>query len=417
MISKYGELFIINIFHVLLSFSRYSYLELSIYKRLDDVYRVLINGFDAFAGVPEEILFDNMSTVANTRVKPKRPTNGITKLAKDYGFRVRLCAARAPETKGSIEAKNKVIDWIRPYDGEFEDLEDLIRIIKHINKQMNIKVNEEIGMSPMALFYKEREYLQTLPTTAIKEQYLCPNRYRVANDALIRYANNRYSVDPKLINEEVTIDILENNLYIYYNGKLVTYHPISEKKINYKSDHYKTLMSGKVKETDMNKRVNENLKIMDSLLELRTVKVSPIQATNSAEALIAYINQNSCGKWVINNYGHLTTPDQLTFIKGMNRVLPYIKNKDAFIERIKFSMKQNLCKTIDFDCYINDFMAAGDSDCVLTEEGYYILQKKYAKEIEEFINDMKEQVLTIESEDSEWEIDLDPNAELPFEIK
>ncbi len=150
-------------------------------------------------------------------------------------------------------------------------------------------------------------------------------------------------------------------------------------------------MAGKIKDTDMSERVHENLKVMDSLLELRTVEVTSIDATKSKDALIAYINQNSCGRWVINYYAHLSTSDQLTFIKGMNVVLSYIKNKDTFIERIKFSMKDNLCRNIDFDCYVNDFMAMSEDDCVLTDEGYYLLQVKYADEIEVFIKDMKEQ--------------------------
>lgn len=400
LVSRYGEIFMINVFHIALSFSRYSYLDLSIQKRTDDVYRGLINGFEAFGGVPEEILFDNMSTVANTHSKHKKPTTGISKMAKDFGFRVRLCATRSPETKGMVEAKNKVIDWVRPYNGEFEDLDDLIRIIRNINADMNITVNEEIEMSPTALFYKEKEYLQSLPTRAIIEQYLCPNSYRVSNEALIRYGNRKYSVDPKLIDEVVTIDTLENNLYIYYNGKLITYHPLNEKKINYKQEHYENLMKGKVKDTDMSERITENLRIMDSLLDMRKATVSSIEATKSADALIAYINQNSCGRWVINHYAHLSGSDKLIFIKGMNKVLPYIKNKDTFIERIKYSMKENLCKNIDFDCYVNDFMACTESECVLTDEGYEIIHKKYEDEINQFLKDMGVQYAAGNEEDS-----------------
>ncbi len=391
LVSKYGETFLINIFHILLSFSRYSYLELSIQKRIEDVYRGLINGFEVFGGVPKEIVFDNMSTVANTQVKPKKVTDSMVKLAKDYGFKVHLCKARAPQTKGSVEAKNKVLDWIRVYDGEFEDLEELVQIVKSINQQMNLTVNEELGMSPVALFYKEKEHLQPLPPNTIKDDYLCPNRYRVANDALIRYGSSKYSVDPKLINEEVTVDLLGNKLYIYYNGKLVTYHPLSEQKLSYKEEHYKILMAGKVKESDMSERINENLKVMDSLLELHRVNVTAMEATKSVEALISYINQNDCGTWVINYYAHLSQADQMTFVKGMNQVLPYIQNQDGFIERIKFSMKNDLCKRIDFDCCINDLMAFTDGECVLTKEGYQLLRKKYAVEIEAFIEEMKEE--------------------------
>lgn len=411
IVSKYGEIFVINVFHIVLSFSRYSYLELTIQKRTEDVYRGLINGFKAFGGVPKEVVFDNMSTVANTHGKHKKPTDSILKLAKDCGFKVRLCKARSPETKGTVEAKNKPIDWIRPYDGEFENLDDLIRIIKDINQAMNINVNEEMGVSPTALFYKEKEYLQPLTANAVIEPYLCPNRYRVTNEALIRYGSNKYSVDPKLINEEVTVDTLENNLYIYYNGKLTTYHPLNENKINYKKEHYEALMKGKVKESDMSERITENLRIMDSLLDIRKVEVSSIEATKSAEALITYLNQNSCGCWVINNYAHLSGADKLMFIKGMNKVLPYIKNRDAFIERIKFSMKDNLCKTIDFDCYINDFMAVSEDECVLTDEGFNLIHKKYEKEINEFLKELEEEHREYEMEQV---LSVNDVEELPF---
>ena len=97
-------------------------------KRFDDVSRGLINSFRHFGGVPDECLFDNMSTVANVNAKPKKPTDSITKLAKDFGFKVRFCGTRKPETKGTVEAKNKVLDWIRAYDHEFESLEELNKI-------------------------------------------------------------------------------------------------------------------------------------------------------------------------------------------------------------------------------------------------------------------------------------------------
>ena len=53
---------------------------------------------------------------------------------------------------------------------------------------------------------QEKEYLKPLPHKSIIDTYLTPNRYRVSSEALIRFNGNRYSVDPKLIGEEVTVD-------------------------------------------------------------------------------------------------------------------------------------------------------------------------------------------------------------------
>lgn len=108
--NKHGETFTINILHITLKFSRYGHLNLSVQKIFDDVARGLINIFLKFGGVPEELLFDNMSTVANVNARPKKPTDAIARLAGDFGFKVRFCKSRAPQTKGTVEARNKIVD-------------------------------------------------------------------------------------------------------------------------------------------------------------------------------------------------------------------------------------------------------------------------------------------------------------------
>ena len=397
----YGEIFVINVLHITLKFSRFSHLDFSIQKRFDDVARGLINSFVKFGGVPKELLFDNMSTVANTQTTPKQPTKAIARMAKDFGFKVRLCKARRPETKGTVEAKNKVIDWIRAYEGEFETIEELAAILETINQDMNITVNQETDMSPAALFYKEKEYLQPLPNKSVIDEYLTPNRYKVTNESLIKYGNSRYSVDPKLIGEEVTVDNLDNKLYIYYNGKLITFHQLNENPVNYREEHYKTLMEGKVNENDMDSIVSKNLGMMDRLLETRKINVSPEEAKKSEEALIAYINQSKYGKWIINHYAHLSMNERLTFIKGVNNVLPYVADNENFISHIKFSLKQNICKTIDFDCWVHDYMSADSSEYILTGEGYDVIKQKYQNQINALLEDMRIQHEKEEIEDEQ----------------
>lgn len=424
---KWGEIFVINVLHVTLKYSRFSHLDMSVQKRFEDVSRGLINGFIKFGGVPTELLFDNMSTVANINARPKKPTDAISKLAKDFGFKVRLCRTRKPETKGTVEAKNKVVDWIRAYEGEFEGLEELAAIVETINIDMNITINQETEMSPTALFYKEKEYLQPLPARDIIDTYLTPIKYKVSDEALIRYGNNKYSVDPKLIGEEVTVDLFNNKLCVYYNGKLVTFHTLNENPINYHKDHYATLMEGKVKQEDMENIVTENLAMMDTLLESRKVNVSEIEATKSAEALIAYINQSEYGHWIIGYFAHLTLDERLVFIKGMNTVLPYVGNRENFMSHLKFSMKENMCKTLDFDCWVNDFMAMSDTDCILTDEGYEVIKNKYSKEIDDLLEEMRLRHEQEEAEaakraeahaditvDSNFDFKLPNGEELPF---
>ena len=70
LVSKHGEVFNIQLFHIALSYSRYSYIEVSLLKRLEDVHRCLINSFEYFGGVPEELLFDTITTVVVVNSNP-----------------------------------------------------------------------------------------------------------------------------------------------------------------------------------------------------------------------------------------------------------------------------------------------------------------------------------------------------------
>ena len=161
--SRSGETFAVNIFHLVLKFSRFSYIELTLSKEQPIVFRCLINAFKFYGGVPKRILFDNMSTVMNTNVKPKRINHKMVQFAKDMNFKVESCKARHAYTKGTNEARNKIMDWLRSYHGEFDSIEELQEIVDKLNVKMNTNICQGTGMSPCLLFIKEKEYLTPLP--------------------------------------------------------------------------------------------------------------------------------------------------------------------------------------------------------------------------------------------------------------
>ena len=61
LVSKYGEVFNVNVLHVVLKYSRFSHLELSLHKSFDDVARGLIISFRQFGGVQKECLLSKDS--------------------------------------------------------------------------------------------------------------------------------------------------------------------------------------------------------------------------------------------------------------------------------------------------------------------------------------------------------------------
>lgn len=237
MISKHGELFEFNIFSSTLGASRLHIFIYSKFKTRIDVQRCLIKTFEYIGGVPKELLTDNMSSIVDT--KTQTFYKEFITFTNDMQTKPQKCKPRHPYTKGKDESANRFMNWLIPYNNEFEDEQELIKIISEINLKVNRQVNSTIGVAPIMLFNKEKEYLQPLPNSKIMDQYLIDTVHvKISNESLFYYKGKKYSVPNKFIN--YTLDVQEDNnkLYVYYNRELITMHDISEKNINYKEEHY-----------------------------------------------------------------------------------------------------------------------------------------------------------------------------------
>ena len=262
MISKYGEIFEFNIFSATLGASRLHVFLYSKFKTRIDVQRCLVEVFEYIGGVTKEILTDNMSSIVN--VKTGKFNKEFITFTKDMGVMPRKCKVRHPFTKGKDESANRFMSWLIPYNHEFKDEEDLIRIIKEINIKVNNQINSTIGVAPIMLYKKEKEYLMPLPSQRILQEYkIYTTHVKISNESLFYYKGHRYSVPSKFINHTLDIQEDDNKLYVYYNKELVTIHQISEKNINYKEEHY---VEG-LQEVLLNKNQNEILELAKKNLE------------------------------------------------------------------------------------------------------------------------------------------------------
>ena len=162
------------------------------------------------------------------------------------------------------------MNWLIPYNHEFEDEEELIRIIEKIRNKVNSTVNQTTNVPPILLFEKEKEYLSPLPNARIMSSYLVNvEKSKVYPDSLIYYKGKRYSVNPKYINQYVHAKQIDNILYIYHNKQLIATHKITNKIINYTEEHYseglKLTMPYK-EDNKIEEYTKENLKKLDALL-------------------------------------------------------------------------------------------------------------------------------------------------------
>lgn len=270
MFNKYGEVFEFNIFSSTLGSSRLHVFIYSKYRTKIDVQRCLVKTFQYIGGLPEETLTDNMSSIVDT--KKKEFYKDFISFSKDIGFIPKKCKPRHAYTKGKDESCNRFMSWLIPYNGEFETEEDLIKIIEEINLKVNKQINETIGVPPIMLFQKEKEYLKPLPNNKILNSYLYDTiSVKVSNESLFYYKGSKYSVPIKFINHTLSLREESNKLYIYYNKDLITIHDISDKYINYKEEHYNegfmNILKNKTQD-EINNIARRNLELINKLSEV-----------------------------------------------------------------------------------------------------------------------------------------------------
>ena len=65
IVNKNGEIFELNIFLMILGYSRYKYIELTSDRNQNTLFKCMVGASGYFNGCPKEILFDNMRTVVD----------------------------------------------------------------------------------------------------------------------------------------------------------------------------------------------------------------------------------------------------------------------------------------------------------------------------------------------------------------
>lgn len=258
-----------NVFSATLGYSREHVFIYSSTKTTDDFIRCIIEVFRRLGGVSEEVLTDNMSAIVDVRGKNKKVYPVILQLFKDLGCELKLCKVRTPQTKGKDENSNKFVKWIYAYDYKLKNEQELIDTLENtISSQCNRQINSSTMMPPAKLFEKEKEYLKPLSNRIVLDSYLNEHsRQNVPSTLLILYKGKKYSVPPEYNGRRVDIYEVGESLYIYHNKKLITKHTISQKSINYLSEHYKNGLSAVIgsKEADIEGMAMDNLERLGKL--------------------------------------------------------------------------------------------------------------------------------------------------------
>lgn len=275
MINRYEEIFEINIFLIVLGYSRLKYIKLTNNKTQKTLFECMFKAFQYFLGIPKEILFDNMATVVDREFSTFKNVviNETFKcFAKDAGFEPITCRPYRAQTKGKVETVAKLMDRLKVYNREFETFEDLDKIVENFNDEINNEISQATNQKPIDRFQNEKEHLNLLPSMdCILSYFHEEKQYKVSRESMIRYKGKKYSVSTRFLGNYVSVIETEQEIKIYYEQDLIVVHKKSEKFLHYKHDHaVEILKSDALKyrsEKEIDNFIENNLKTMDIFLE------------------------------------------------------------------------------------------------------------------------------------------------------
>lgn len=246
MTSRSGQIYEVNIFLMVLGYSRLKFLKLTSDRTQKTLFSCMNAAFEYFKGVPREILFDNMPTVvdrANSRIGNVKINGKFMQYSKDVGFKIITCKAYRPQTKGNVESLAKLVDRQKVYNNEFEGYEELEQIVNNFMEEINNEVSQGTNERPVDRVKKETKYLLPLPNQDIFKTYIAsPKEYKVSKESMITYKGQKYSVPTYLIGELVSVKETNEYIHIYYTTNLITTHRKTGKFLNYQKEHLEGIL-------------------------------------------------------------------------------------------------------------------------------------------------------------------------------
>jgi len=192
--------------------------------------------FEYLGGIPEEIVYDQDRILAvSENGGDIIYTEGFQNYLDSARFKVRLCRAFDPESKGKIEAVVKFAKYNFAKHRIFEDINSFNEdSLKWLERTGNKKIHEITKKVPAEVFTLEKEHLKPIPNLFNIKTDTNILTYIVRKDNTVIYKQNRYQV-PKGTYEpglEVKLKISKGKMDIVNikTSEIIASHSISDRK-------------------------------------------------------------------------------------------------------------------------------------------------------------------------------------------
>src|SRR5918997_3944947 len=160
---------IVWLFSIVLGHSRMMWARFVARQDLPTVLRCHIAAFEAFGGVPEQILYDRMNVLGEVE-DPDQPAKGIAynakllDLAAHYGFLPKACKPYRAKAKGKVERPFRYVREDFFLARTFRNLDDLnVQVVQWLDQVANVGLHATTQRVVVEHFAEERGHLRALP--------------------------------------------------------------------------------------------------------------------------------------------------------------------------------------------------------------------------------------------------------------
>jgi transposase len=215
----------LHMFVLTLGYSRRHFMEPALDEKLPQFLDAHERAFDHFGGHTREHLYDRPRTICSPDGHGGVVWNAtFHSFARYWGFEPRLCRPYRAQTKGKVESGVKYLKRNFLAGRSFVDLLDVREQWMRWNDTVaDIRVHGTTHQPPVERFIEERE--QLMPRAA-RPGFKLEARFPrvVADDFLVSFDTNRYSVPFNLIGHSVEVERRDGRVVVHHRGRVVATH-------------------------------------------------------------------------------------------------------------------------------------------------------------------------------------------------
>lgn len=250
------------VFVMVLSYSRYMYIEIVLNQSVKTFIECHKNAFRYFGGVPETVKIDNLKA-AILEADFYEPTvqKNYAAFAAHYGFWAQPCRVRTPTDKGKVESNVNYVKDNCFKNRDFQSIDEAVNFAREwLNTIANVRKHGTTKKVPLEVFKSiEKEKLLPLPT----EDFILSHSVKctVNTNCHISYEGNYYSVPYAYIGQAVDVIIVNGLIKIYFKEKEIALHSLwTGEKGNYVTDNKHYPNSKNISSEDILSRQREEMK-------------------------------------------------------------------------------------------------------------------------------------------------------------